>query len=278
MHRQRFSRHQVLPILATTLTMVATLLFGFGSLTAGTARAAIHSGPPVVSSAVKHDVSRPLRSITPSTTAAIGTDSEHNLPKLKQGAPNGIQGTIQNTTSPAAVPSPSTNFDGVGSGFTGPQGTFSDSSAPPDTNGAVGTQDYIQIVNTDFAIFNKDASRGTVGTVRYGPVQINTLWSGFGGLCQTDNDGDPVVVYDSIANRWLISQFAVTNPNPNFYQCVAVSTGSDPTGSYYRYAFSYSNFPDYPKFGLWPDAYYATFNLFDSSNNFVGAEVCAYDR
>jgi hypothetical protein len=120
---------------------------------------------------VKHDVSQPLRSITLVTTAAKGTDSEHNLPKLKQGAPNGIQGTIQNTTTPSAVPSPSTNFDGVGSSFTGPQGTFSVNSAPPDTNGAVGTQDYIQIVNSDFAIFNKDASRGTVGSVRYGPVQ-----------------------------------------------------------------------------------------------------------
>jgi hypothetical protein len=176
------------------------------------------------------------------------------------------------------MPSPSNSFDGVGQGFTGPQGTFSVTSAPPDPNGAVGPQDYVQTVNTDFAIFNKDPSRGAVGSVRYGPVQINTLWSGFGGLCQADNDGDPMVVYDSIANRWLISQFAVTNPNPNYYQCVAVSTGSDPTGTYNRYAFSYSNFPDYPKFGLWPDAYYATFNMFTAGGSFLNGEACAYDR
>ncbi|HEX6776953.1 MAG TPA: hypothetical protein VF099_02075, partial [Ktedonobacterales bacterium] len=202
-----------------------------------------------------------------------------NLPRLPQGAPNGIPDNVQNTPSVPLTPSPSNSFDGVGNGFSGPQGTFTVNSAPPDTNGAVGPQDYVQIVNTDFAVFNKDATRGAVGSVRYGPVQINTLWSGFGGLCQTDNDGDPIVVYDSIANRWLITQFAVTNPNPNFFQCIAVSTGSDPTGSYNRYAFSYPNFPDYPKFGLWPDAYYATFNMFNAAGtSFLGGQVCAFDR
>src|SRR5258708_28814478 len=186
---------------------------------------------------------------------------------------------MQNTQGLPAMHAPSNSFAGGRHGVTGPQGTFNVPSAPPDPNGAVGPQDYVQTVNTDFAILNKAPCRGAVGTVSYGPVQINTLWSGFGGLCQADNDGDPMVVYDSIANRWLISQFAVTNPNPNYYQCVAVSTGSDPTGTYNRYAFSYSNFPDYPKFGLWPDAYYATFNLFNASGTtFLGAEACAYDR
>jgi hypothetical protein len=177
------------------------------------------------------------------------------------------------------MPSLNNSFPGIGQGFTGPQGTFAVTVAPSDSNGAVGPQDFVETVNTDFAVFNKDSSRGAVGTVRYGPVQINTLWSGFGGLCQADNDGDPTVIYDSIANRWLITQFAVTNPNPNFYQCIAVSTGSDPTGSYYRYAFAFPDFPDYPKFGLWPDAYYASFNMFDPSTmGFLGGEVCALNR
>ncbi|HLW01498.1 MAG TPA: hypothetical protein VKT82_22770 [Ktedonobacterales bacterium] len=240
-----------------------------------------------VSSAVRHDVSPLLRTLKDQgdkTTKgdANDPDSEHHLPALRQGAPNAVPNFVQNRPDTAIsphTPSPTNNFDGIGNGFTGPQGTFTVNSAPPDTNGAVGPQDYVQIVNTDFAVFNKDPSRGTVGTVRYGPVAINTLWSGFGGLCQTDNDGDPIVVYDSIANRWLITQFAVTNPNPNYFQCIAVSTTSDPTGSYNRYAFSYANFPDYPKFGLWPDAYYATFNMFNGSTNaFLGAQVCAFDR
>src|SRR5437660_1085915 len=199
--------------------------------------------------------------------------------KLHIGAHNGIPDHVQNTQVPVAIPSASNIFDGVGNGFTGPQGTFTVNAAPPDTNGAVGPQDFVQIVNTDFAVFNKDPARGAVGSVRFGPVQINRLWIGYGGLCQTDNDGDPIVVFDSIANRCLITQLAVTNANPNFFQCIAVSTTSDPTGSFNRYAFSYANFPDYPKFGLWPDAYYATFNLFNSSGTtFLGAQACAFDR
>ena len=85
---------------------------------------------------------------------------------------------MQTSAPAAAAPATSTNFDGIGQGFTGPSGTFTVNSAPPDTNGAVGPNHYIQIVNTDFAIFNKN------GTVQFGPVPINTLWSGFGGFCQ----------------------------------------------------------------------------------------------
>src|SRR5947209_13726415 len=81
-----------------------------------------------------------------------------------------------------------------------------------------------------------------------------------------------------MADRWIISQFAVTNPSPNFFQCVAVSTTGDPTGTWNRYSFSFSNFPDYPKMAVWPDAYYETYNLFNSSNAFVGAEDCAMNR
>jgi hypothetical protein len=206
-------------------------------------------------------------------------DDFPQLAPVKHGKSNKLHAPVQTRIGSAAAPSTSSNFDGVGNGFTGPQGTFTVNAAPPDPNGAVGPHDYVQTVNTDFAIFNKDASRGTVGSVRYGPVAINTLWSGFGGLCQTDNDGDPTVVYDSVADRWIISQFAVTNPNPNFYQCVAVSTTGDPTGSYYRYAFSYTSFPDYPKMGVWPDAYYETYNLFNASGTtFLGAEACAFNR
>src|SRR5205823_10211654 len=101
-----------------------------------------------------------------------------------------------------------------------------------DPNGAAGPNHYVQIVNSDFAIFNK------AGTPVYGPVPTNTLWSGFGGGCQTNNDGDATVEYDRLADRWIISQFSVsTTP---FLQCVAVSTSGDPTGSYNRYAFQYS--------------------------------------
>ena len=235
---------------------------------------------PTINRSVKNDVSIPLRDMPgrPSNGHGGQADDFPALKTVRQGRPNNLNPHIQNTIGPLAAPTASNNFDGVGNGFSGPNGTFSVASAPPDTNGAVGPQDYVQTVNTDFAVFNKDATRGAVGSVRYGPVAINTLWSGFGGLCQTDNDGDPTVVYDSIANRWVISQFAVTNPNPNYYQCIAVSTTSDPTGSYYRYSFSYTDFPDYPKMAVWPDAYYETYNLFAGGSTFAGAEDCALDR
>ncbi|HEX9037000.1 MAG TPA: hypothetical protein VF808_08430, partial [Ktedonobacterales bacterium] len=232
-----------------------------------------------VSHSVKNDVSIPLRDMPgrPSSGHTGQADNFAPLKTVRQGRPNSLNPHVQTTIGPS-IASTTNNFDGVGNGFSGPNGTFSVASAPPDTNGAVGPQDYVQTVNSDFAVFNKDATRGAVGSVRYGPVAINTLWSGFGGLCQTDNDGDPTVVYDGIANRWVISQFAVTNPNPNYYQCIAVSTTSDPTGSYYRYSFSYTAFPDYPKMAVWPDAYYETYNLFTGGTTFAGAEDCAFDR
>jgi hypothetical protein len=267
-------------------SLLPALLLSFGLLTPNTALAytsASHisnSNQVIVNAAVKHDVSPELSSIAPvhTRTTEQNDDSKRTPQKIQQGAPNGLEDHVQNTSSSATAPAPSNSFDGVGNGFSGPQGTFSVNAVPPDTNGAVGPQDYVQTVNTDFAIFNKDIKRGTIGSVRYGPAQINTLWKGFGGLCEADNDGDPIVMYDSIADRWIISQFALTNADPNFYQCVAVSTRHDPTGTYNRYAFPYTQFPDYPKFGLWPDAYYVTFNMFDSNGNFSGAQVCAYDR
>ena len=113
--------------------------------------------------------------------------------------------------------------------------------------------------------------RQVTGAMVSGPAAGNTLWSGFGGGCQTNNDGDPIVQYDKPANRWILTQFSVsTTP---YLQCVAVSTTSDATGTYNRYAFSYSNFPDYPKLGVWPDGYYISYNIFQG--NFFAGRRCA---
>ena len=130
----------------------------------------------------------------------------------------------------------------------------------------------MQIVNESFQVFAKS------GASLYGPVPTNTLFTGFGGDCENNNDGDATAIYDHLANRWVISQFAVSS-GPPYYQCVAVSSTSDATGTWHRYAFQYDSFPDYPKLGSWPDAYYETFNLFDDTTSaFLGPEVCAYDR
>jgi hypothetical protein len=92
-----------------------------------------------------------------------------------------------------------------------------------------------------------------------------------------DNSGDPIVVHDQLADRWILTQFSTLGPT--FYNCVAVSTTGDATGSYYRYAFSTGpNFPDYPKYGVWPNAYVATTREFDPADNFAGIGVYGLER
>jgi hypothetical protein len=176
--------------------------------------------------------------------------------------------------APLASATPGLNFDGVGVGFSGPQGAFIVTGVPPDPNGAVGDTQYVQWVNTSFAVFNKATS-----AVVYGPVPGNILWQGFGGQCELQNDGDPIVLFDHIARRWVFSQFAVSGGKGKYYQCIAVSTTSDATGTFNRYAFLMPDFNDYAKIAVWPDAYYTSFNLFTSATgNFIGGYACALDR
>src|SRR5438094_3371452 len=252
--------------------MVALLVLSVPTSTVRAATAADAASGPTIIPSVHNDVSVALTAM-----ADIG-DSDKKDKKVKPhreipGHSHGGASAAQPASSVvAAAPALLNSFAGVGNGFSGPNGTFSVNSAPPDTNGAVGPNHYVETVNTSFAIFNKS------GTPIYGPVPINQVWSGFGGGCQSNNDGDPTVVYDGIADRWIVSQFSVTTTP--YLMCVAVSTTSDPTGSYYRYSFSYGtvNFPDYPKLSVWPDAYYLTVNLFANGTTFAGAGVAALDR
>jgi len=172
---------------------------------------------------------------------------------------------LQSSTGPLVSTTAGVNAQGVGVGL----GNYSDCCAPPDTNGAAGATQFVQWVNLDFAVFNK-----TDGSLAHGPTAGNTLWSGFGGPCEISNDGDPIAQYDKAAGRWVLAQPVFSSP---FMYCIAISTTSDATGTYNRYAFSMPNFPDYPKLGVWPDGYYASFNMF-SGNSFVGARACAFDR
>lgn len=250
------------------------LIACLGAFVAATAAAAPPStdhGPLEVSAAVTHDFLPALSAVVPAPQDRVPREIPlRPLPPL-EGAAQAADPVVQSSTAPYVSTIPGLGLDGVGQGFTGPQGTFTVNAAPPDTNGSVGATQYVQIVNTDFAVFDKSTQ-----AVVYGPVPINTLWSGFGGPCEADSSGDPIVLYDKAAGRWIVSQFAVASAP--YYQCVAVSATSDATGGYYRYAFSYGSvFPDYPKIGVWPDAYYITFNMFNG-NTFAGAKLCAYDR
>ncbi len=146
--------------------------------------------------------------------------------------------------------------------------------APPDTDGDVGLNHYMQMVNLSMQIWDKN------GNSLYGPADSSTLWDGFDGPWTGTNDGDPIVLYDEYSDRWIASQFSLPNyPSGPFYELIAVSETGDPTGAWYRYAYEFTNMPDYPKFGVWPDGYYFTINQFNPPNlNFGGAAVCVLDR
>jgi hypothetical protein len=162
----------------------------------------------------------------------------------------------------------------AGTGFAGIGNV--DGVLPPDTTGDVGPNHYVQTVNLSFAVYAKD------GTLLTGPVDINSLWAGAGGPCESTNDGDPIVLYDHLADRWLISQFALPAfPFGPFYQCIAVSKTADPTGAYWRYQFLWSNtkMNDYPKFGVWPDGWYMSANQFKQGTlSWGGQGVGVFER
>jgi len=216
---------------------------------------------PEVSPAVTPGVSPPVRDLPLAQAWQPGDPVRQMPPRQNQtGRPAGtfseshlVDPLLQAAEINAGrTPTPMLNFAGIGStGF-----------VPPDTIGDVGPNHYVQMVNVSFAIFNKS------GTLLTGPTSINALWTGQGNQCEANNDGDPVVLYDPLADRWMLAQFAVPNP---YYMCIAISQTPDPTGAYFLYEFQVPDFPDYPKFGVWPDAYYM-------STNETNAAAYAFDR
>jgi hypothetical protein len=145
---------------------------------------------------------------------------------------------------------------------------------PPDPHGDVGPNHFVQMVNLVTTIYDNS------GNVVMGPFAGNQFWAGFGGLCETTNSGDPIVMYDERADRWVVSQFAInSSTTAPFFQCFAISQTSDPTGAYHRYSYSYTSLNDYPKLGISSDAYLAMYNFFTPPFFFFGgAQIAAYDR
>ncbi|HWW14702.1 MAG TPA: hypothetical protein VN310_08585 [Candidatus Dormibacteraeota bacterium] len=235
------------------------------------AQSTTSTGPTTIRRDVHHDLSQPLsemiKNAPPPSLEMREVEPLKRIPLPPGLTPLQEDPVRQMSTVGSMTPAPTLNFEGLGNGEYG----FSITGAPPDTEGAIGATQYVQWVNTSFAIFNK-----TTGALIAGPTAGNTLWSGFGGGCQSNNDGDPIVTYDKLAQRWVFSQFSVsTTP---YLQCIAVSTTNDATGTYNRYSFQYTDFDDYPKMSVWPDAYYETFNMFAGGTTFAGADACAYNR
>ncbi|MBI3995090.1 MAG: DUF11 domain-containing protein, partial [Nitrospirae bacterium] len=242
---------------------------------------AVESGPlsvpvrPSVVQSTNHDLSRPLREmpVIPPSAGPV----EREIPKQPlpwTQAPNipaskipAMDPLVQSLSPALKMPSPIQSFDGVGN---------VNGVLPPDPNGDVGPNHYVQMVNVSFAVWDKS------GALLYGPAAGNTLWTGFGGACETTNDGDPIVQYDPLADRWVMSQFALPNfPNGPFHQCFAVSQTPDPTGAWHRYSFlvSGTKLNDYPKIGVWPDGYYMSVNQFNEGTlSWGGAGAFVFER
>jgi hypothetical protein len=159
------------------------------------------------------------------------------------------------------MPTPLLTFEGIGN---------LDGVYPPDCNGDVGLNHYVEMVNLHMCIYDK-----ATGTNVVAPFLMSSLYAaaGFPAPASTTDDGDPVVLYDHLANRWMISQFIVS-VSP-CHEVIAISQTSDPTGAWYLYDFVMPNtkMNDYPHFGVWPDGYYMTDNQF--SGNSWGAPACS---
>ena len=221
---------------------------------------------------IRNDTSIPLREMKQKPYDGGPQREANTNPKISHFHRDAPDRVVQTTIAADAfttanMPSVDQNFNGI------PFPGVSCNCAPPDTNGEVGDTQYVQMVNKGFQVFDKNT-----GASLLGPSNIATVWSGFGGVCEFNTRGDPVVLYDQLADRWLISQFAgVSVPTD---ECVAISTTPDATGAYHRYDFHLgSNFFDYPHLSVWPDAYYMSMNVFNSTGtSFLGPQPFAFDR
>ena len=228
------------------------------------------SAPIRVGASYHNDTSPPLRDIPPAPYVGKQQREANANPKVPHTHLDQPDPVVQNThlAAPgAAMPAPILNFDGI------PFPGVACNCAPPDTNGEVGSTQYVQLVNIGLQVFNKNTGASVLG-----PVGLSTIWTGFGGVCEANGHGDPVVLYDQIANRWLISQFAGATTLTD--ECIAVSTSADATGSWNRYGFHLgANFFDYPHLGVWPDAYYMSMNVFNAAGTaYLGPQPFAFDR
>ena len=227
-------------------------------------------GAPIrVGASYHNDTSPALRDIPPAPYVGKQERRMNPNPEVPHTHVDQADPVVQNTHLAApgeTMPAPILNFDGIPAASAG-------GWAPPDTNGEVGATQYVQLVNVGLQVFNKSTGASVLG-----PIGLSTIWTGFGGVCENNGSGDPVVLYDQIANRWLISQFAGAHVPTD--ECIAVSTSADATGSWYRYGFHLgANFFDYPHLGVWPDAYYMSMNIFNAAGTaYLGPQPFAFDR
>ena len=227
---------------------------------------------PIVKQPVYFDVSPPLRDLVKNPPMKAERSWKDGVvknyfnirPKRTGQAPGGLTDpNLQTKNGPLTTDTTIQNFDG---------NTNTEGYIPPDTYGDVGPNDYFQVVNCHYSIYNK------TGTLLLGPLETSSVWN---GMPNNSNNGDAVVVYDDNADRWLFSQFSFPNGEYTapYYQMIAVSQTNDPTGSWYRWEYSFTNMPDYPKFAVWDDGYYMSAHQFaPPSLTWAGCLAASFDR
>lgn len=182
-------------------------------------------------------------------------------------SPSGIDPVAQNGRIRSSMPTPGITFAGLdlqnyGGGW------------PPDTHGAVGPSHYIQAVNTSMAIYDKATGARLVA------LTMNNFFPA-GNACDTNNQGDPVVLYDHVSGRYIVTDFNWASTNGPFYECIAVSKTTDPVnGGWWSYALQVgsTDMGDYPKLGIWHDGIYMGANMFRRARTYAGAKVWALNR
>ena len=242
---------------------------------------------PYVAQAVDFAVSPPLSEMGIDTKEVESTrrdkdyseesEEKKTSPPLSgiTDSPEALAASVQSSAPALNIPAPaSPPFEGLSNADNANHPAIGIRVVPPDTVGDVGPNHYVQATNLLFRVFDKSGNPLTP------PQPISVLFAGLGPPCSNTDDGDPIVLYDSFADRWIITQFMVSGLTP-LSQCFAISKTGDPTGAYFTYRFEMPNlkFPDYPKFGIWPDGYYWSDNQFNvAGTTFLGVGVFAANR
>lgn len=227
-----------------------------------------NSGKPVVLVAGYFDISPPLSSMCPENVKKTDQSwkdcavKNHLRVKISSGYEDyTTDSTTQKSLGLKRGDTILQNFEGMSN---------LNWVVPPDPCGDAGQDHYFQMINLSCAIYNKSGVR------ILGPFSSSSIWN---GMPHNSNNGDGIILYDENADRWLISQFSLPNfPNAPYYQMIAVSQTPDPTGSWFRWEYSFSELPDYPKFGIWGDSYYMSYNRVRSGMAYEGTGAAAFDR
>jgi hypothetical protein len=256
--------------------VIATPANGWAPTATALAAAATETGPDSVSEPVSPLLSPALGSLPESPQTRTAREVPEGGPERVE-ARGKDQSEALNEAGPAQreipgeAPADLVPVNTFAGGTTDNYAGQSAIPSPPDTVGDVGPNHYVQMVNSTVQIWDKQ------GTSLVGPLNINTLWAGFpaGTPCRETNDGDPIVLYDQAANRWMLAQFSVNGAS--YQMCIAYSTTASAVGTYYVYAFNMPAFPDYEKFGIWPDGLYmSTYDFPVAGDPVLGAYV--FDR